>query len=66
MGGLDWADLLTAFGLYLVLEGIGPFVNPRFVRRVLAELLTQPNSAWRVGGLVAMASGVALIWLVRH
>ena len=33
------ADLLAALGLFLVLEGIAPFLNPAGVKRALARLL---------------------------
>ena len=36
---LNFADLLAALGLFLVLEGIAPFVNPAGVKRALAQLL---------------------------
>jgi len=31
---MNWSDLLGAFALYLVLEGILPFVSPQAMKRV--------------------------------
>ena len=36
---INLTDLLAALGLFLVLEGIAPFLNPRGVKRALARLL---------------------------
>jgi uncharacterized protein YjeT (DUF2065 family) len=63
--GLDWSDLLAALGLCLIIEGILPFLNPNAVRRAFAMLLTIDNGTMRVVGVVAMAAGAVLIYLVR-
>ncbi|MGH8275861.1 MAG: DUF2065 domain-containing protein, partial [Steroidobacteraceae bacterium] len=36
---MNLSDLLAAFGLFLVFEGIAPFVNPSGVKRAFARLL---------------------------
>jgi adenylosuccinate synthase len=36
---LAWSDLLAALALYLVFEGIAPFVNPAGMKRALAMLM---------------------------
>ncbi|MGM0563870.1 MAG: DUF2065 domain-containing protein [Pseudomonadota bacterium] len=58
-------DLITAFALYLVLEGLLPFVAPRGWKRLVAEVLTTPDGALRVAGLVSMLAGVALLYFAR-
>ena len=35
---MDWSDLWAAFALYLVLEGVMPFVNPAALKRTLLQL----------------------------
>jgi uncharacterized protein YjeT (DUF2065 family) len=62
---LDWSDLLAAFGLCLIIEGILPFLNPNGVRRAFAMLLTVDNRVLRIIGAITMALGLALIYLVR-
>ena len=58
-------DLLTALGLVFVLEGLVLALFPRYVER-MAEMLSQiPPDTRRWIGLLAIASGVALVWAVR-
>jgi uncharacterized protein YjeT (DUF2065 family) len=62
---LAWTDLAAAFALYLVLEGIMPFLNPAAMRRALSRFLMLPDSQLRLAGLASMAAGAAMLWLVR-
>ncbi len=62
---LNFSDLLAALGLFLVLEGIGPFLNPQGVKRALARLLQVPDRELRVAGLGSMLVGVVILYLVR-
>ncbi|MEJ1995227.1 MAG: DUF2065 domain-containing protein [Limibacillus sp.] len=58
-------DLLTALGLVFVLEGLVLALFPRYVER-MTEMLSQiPPDTRRWIGLLAIASGVALVWAVR-
>jgi len=59
-------DFLVALGLVLALEGILYAAAPRTMKRLVAMLVTQPESAVRVSGLAAAILGVAIVWLVRH
>ena len=59
-------DLLAALGLFLVFEGIAPFVNPRGVKRALARLLEVRDRELRIAGLGSMLAGVVLVFLARQ
>lgn len=59
------ADLLTALGLALALEGVAYALFPGAMKKMLLQVLAQPSSHLRNAGLVAAALGVGLIWLVR-
>jgi len=59
------SDLLAAFGLFLVFEGIAPFVNPRGVKRALARLLEVGDRELRIAGLGSMLVGVLILFLAR-
>lgn len=59
------SDLLVALGLVLVIEGVLYGGLPHLAKRLAAEVLTMPEQALRVGGLLAVAIGVAIVWLVR-
>jgi len=61
-----WADLFAAFALYLVLEGVLPFLNPQAMKRVLTAMATFSDRRLRLWGLASMAAGVLLLYFVRR
>jgi uncharacterized protein len=62
---LNWSDLLAAFALYLVLEGIMPFLNPAVLRRAMERFAGMSDTQLRVAGLLSMLGGVLLLFVVR-
>lgn len=62
---MDWQDLLTACALYLVLEGLAPFLNPGWFRRKMAHLSTHKDAALRRIGLGSILAGLLLLYWVR-
>jgi uncharacterized protein YjeT (DUF2065 family) len=62
---LSLTDLLAALGLFLVLEGIAPFLNPRGLKRALTRLLEVRDRELRLAGLGSMLVGVIILFLVR-
>jgi uncharacterized protein YjeT (DUF2065 family) len=62
---MSWSDLLAAFALYLVLEGVLPFLNPQALKRVLTTIATLSERQLRLWGLASMGAGVMLLYLVR-
>jgi uncharacterized protein YjeT (DUF2065 family) len=58
-------DLLVGMGLVLVIEGLLWAVAPRFGFRMLRAAVETPEDKLRIGGAVAVAIGVLVIWLVR-
>ena len=62
---MRWADLLAAFALYLVLEGILPFLNPQAMKRVLTAMATFSDRQLRLWGLASMGAGMLLLYFVR-
>ena len=58
-------DLLVALGLVLVVEGVVYGGFPALAKRLAAEVLSVPESRLRTVGMIAMAVGVAVVWLVR-
>jgi uncharacterized protein len=63
---MSWSDLLAAFALYLVLEGVLPFLNPQALKRVLTAMTTFSDRQLRLWGLASMAAGVLLLYFVRR
>jgi hypothetical protein len=62
---MQWGDLWAAFALYLVLEGLMPFLNPGGMKRTLLQLANLEERTLRIAGLVSMISGAVLLYLVR-
>ena len=60
-----WSDLLAACALYLVLEGILPFLSPQALRRTLHAFAALEDRQLRVAGLVSMLAGASLLYWVR-
>jgi uncharacterized protein len=62
---VNLSDFLAALGLFLVLEGMAPFLNPQGLKRALARLLTVPDRELRIAGLGSMLVGVIILYAVR-
>ena len=60
-----WQDVLTAFALYLIIEGMIPFVGPDLFRRTVARLAGLDDNHLRTTGLTIMATGLLLLFVVR-
>ena len=56
---------MAAMGLVLVIEGLVYGGFPALARKLAAEVLSVPENVLRIGGLVAIAIGVGIVWLVR-
>ena len=62
---MNFTDLLAALGLFLVLEGMAPFLNPQGLKRALAKLVTIPDRELRIAGLGSMLVGVVILFVAR-
>ena len=67
---IGWSELARylggAFALYLVLEGVLPFLNPSAAQRLMAKLAQTETHQLRWGGLISMVAGLALLWMARN
>lgn len=61
-----WHDLTVALALFLVLEGIFPFVSPAGLRRALAALSEMRDTQLRFAGLTSMLLGLVLLYIVNR
>ncbi len=70
MMDIGWSELARylggAFALYLVLEGVLPFLNPGAAQRLMAKLAQTDTKQLRWGGLISMVAGLALLWMARN
>ncbi|HVH84263.1 MAG TPA: DUF2065 domain-containing protein [Steroidobacteraceae bacterium] len=62
---MNLSDLAAAFGLFLVLEGVAPFINPQAVKRALARLTEVRDRELRLAGLGSMLVGVLILFVAR-
>ncbi len=58
-------ELLTAFALVLIIEGLLPFVAPSFWQKTIRDLSKLDPKAVRVGGVVSMLAGAILLNVLR-
>jgi uncharacterized protein YjeT (DUF2065 family) len=58
-------DFLAAIGLVLVVEGLIYGGFPGLAKKLATEVLGMPENVLRIAGLVSIAAGVGIVWLVR-
>ena len=58
-------DFLAAIGLVFVIEGLVYGGFPALARKLATEVLSVPENVLRIVGLMAIAIGVGVVWLVR-
>ena len=56
------STLLLAIGLVLILEGLAYALAPSLLERMLEILRSLPESTVRQIGLLAVVSGMILVW----
>ena len=56
--------LFLAIGLVLALEGAVYALFPTFLRAMLRRVELVSDSELRIGGLIALAIGVVLVWML--
>lgn len=62
---MEWTDLFAALALYLIIEGLLPFVNPRGWKQSIELIAQLSNRQLRIFGLVSMLAGAVLLAAVR-
>ena len=59
------AVALLAIGLVLIVEGLVYALAPSLIEELLDTLRALPLETRRVMGLLALAAGVAVVWLAK-
>ncbi len=62
---INWHDLGVAIALFLVLEGVLPFLNPHGVRRTLTMITGMSDAQLRFAGLTSMLLGLVLLYAMK-
>ena len=60
-----WDELLAAFGLMLVLEGILPFLSPGSLRQTLLRMTQLEDRVLRLAGVASMGFGLVVLYFFR-
>ncbi|QJE73533.1 DUF2065 domain-containing protein [Aerophototrophica crusticola] len=58
-------DFLTALALVVAIEGLSYAAAPSAMKSLAAKAAELPEQTLRQMGLVALALGVFLVWLIR-
>ena len=61
-----WNEILTAFALVLIIEGLLPFASPSRYRQMVAQLVMLGDNHIRTVGLVIIVIGLVLLYVVRQ
>jgi uncharacterized protein YjeT (DUF2065 family) len=62
---MEWSDLFSAFALYLVIEGLLPFISPQGWKQGMLQIAQLTDSQLRKFGLICMLAGLILLAFVR-
>ena len=54
-------DLMTAFALLLIIEGLLPMIAPQLWQRAMQELSKGHPKTIRIGGIISMLAGAILL-----
>lgn len=59
------SDILVALGLVMVIEGLIYTTFPNAMKQAMAIAIEMSDSRLRTGGVIAIAAGVFVVWLVK-
>jgi len=62
---MNWHALGIGLALFLVLEGILPFLNPQGVRHMLELISRLSDAQMRFVGLTSMLIGLVLLYAIN-
>jgi len=54
-------DLMTAFALLLIIEGLLPMLAPQMWQKVMQDLSQSNPKIIRIGGIISMLAGAVLL-----
>jgi uncharacterized protein YjeT (DUF2065 family) len=63
---MNWHALGVGLALFLVLEGILPFINPQGLRRMLEAISTLSDAQLRFAGLSSMLLGLVVLYAINN
>jgi uncharacterized protein YjeT (DUF2065 family) len=60
-----WHEIIVALCLVVIIEGILPFLSPRYWRKMMINAVRLNDRALRIMGLVSMLIGVGVLSVVN-
>ncbi len=60
-----WQDILTAVSLFLIIEGMVPFIGPDFYRQAVVRIAKMDDNGLRLTGLTIATVGIVILYIVR-
>ena len=60
-----WHELGIAISLVLIIEGVLPFLAPGTWRKLILAVSAESDQNLRMSGLLLMATGLGLLYLVN-
>jgi len=60
-----WQEILTAVSLFLIIEGMVPFIGPNFYRQAVVKIAQMDDNGLRLTGLTVASIGIVILYIVR-
>ena len=58
--------LITAFGLFLIIEGLLYAIFPNTMKSMIGKMLNSSNETLKWTGIISAVIGLIIIWLVKE
>tara|TARA_Y100000992_G_scaffold57845_1_gene35163 strand:- start:117 stop:305 length:189 start_codon:yes stop_codon:yes gene_type:complete len=60
------STLITAFGLFLIIEGLLYAIFPNTMKSMIGKMLNSSNETLKWTGIISAGIGLIIIWLVKE
>jgi len=60
-----WRDLWAAIALWLIFEGIMPFLSPAQMKQTMRNIVAMDDKLLRIIGFLSMLAGISLLYFVN-
>ena len=60
------STLITAFGLFLIIEGLLYAIFPNTMKSMIGKMLNSSNETLKWTGIISAVIGLIIIWLVKE
>ena len=60
------STLITAFGLFLIIEGLLYAIFPNTMKSMIGKMLNSSNETLKWTGIISAVIGLTIVWLVKE